>query len=221
MLDWPEEKKYEVRAKQGWPAPFVEVRIVKDGVVAPWDGETPENWRYAAHGLRGVTTKRRTRARRWSEDGWFRTGDIATLDAEGYIRLVDRAKDLVKSGGEWISSVDLENTLMAHPAVKEACVIGLPHPKWQERPLAAVVLREGAGATEQELREFLESRSQVGKCGCHCVCGCDPANQRRQVLKRSPSANSLPAGSGKLRTRAVVEAAFRGGTFLGRFYYVR
>jgi len=92
---------------------------------------------------------------RWSEDGWFRTGDIATIDDEGYLKLVDRSKDLVKSGGEWISSVDLENTLMGHPAVKEACVVGLPHPKWCERPLAAVVLREGAAATEHELREFL------------------------------------------------------------------
>jgi fatty-acyl-CoA synthase len=94
-------------------------------------------------------------AARWSADGWFRTGDIATIDEEGYIKLVDRSKDMVKSGGEWISSVDLENALMGHPAVKEACVVGLPHPKWAERPLAAVVLREGATASEHELREFL------------------------------------------------------------------
>ena len=92
---------------------------------------------------------------RWSEDGWFRTGDVGTIDADGIMKIVDRAKDLVKSGGEWISSVDLENALMGHPAVKEACVIGLPHPKWQERPLAAVVLKDGAVATDQELREFL------------------------------------------------------------------
>ena len=77
------------------------------------------------------------------------------MDDEGYIKIVDRAKDLVKSGGEWISSVDLENTLMGHPAVKEAAVIGVPHPKWQERPLAAVVLKDGATATAKELREFL------------------------------------------------------------------
>ena len=155
MLDWPAEKKYEVRAKQGWPAPFVEVRIVKDGAVAPWDGETPGELEVRGPWVAGSYYDAPDQAKRWSEDGWFRTGDIATLDAEGYIRLVDRAKDLVKSGGEWISSVDLENTLMAHPAVKEACVVGLPHPKWQERPLAAVVLRDGASATEHELREFL------------------------------------------------------------------
>ena len=77
------------------------------------------------------------------------------MDEDGYIKIVDRAKDLVKSGGEWISSVDLENTLMGHPAVKEACVVGIPHPKWQERPLAAVVLKDGAQATPEELRCFL------------------------------------------------------------------
>jgi fatty-acyl-CoA synthase len=94
-------------------------------------------------------------AHRWTADGWFKTGDIATMDSEGIVKIVDRAKDLVKSGGEWISSVDLENTLMGHPAVKEAAVIGIPHPKWQERPLAAVVLKDGAKVTEQELRAFL------------------------------------------------------------------
>src|SRR5207244_872663 len=83
-------------------------------------------------------------AHRWTSDGWFRTGDVATIDEEGYVKIVDRAKDLVKSGGEWISSVDLENALMGHPAVKEACVVGIAHPKWQERPLAAVVLKDGA-----------------------------------------------------------------------------
>jgi fatty-acyl-CoA synthase len=94
-------------------------------------------------------------AHRWTEDGWFRTGDVATIDDEGFMKSVDRSKDLVKSGGEWISSVDLENCLMGHPAVKEACVVGIPHPKWQERPLAAVVLKEGQEATQEELRDFL------------------------------------------------------------------
>jgi fatty-acyl-CoA synthase len=77
------------------------------------------------------------------------------MDEDGYVKIVDRAKDLVKSGGEWISSVDLENALMGHPAVKEACVVGIPHPKWQERPLAAIVLKDDAKATPQELRAFL------------------------------------------------------------------
>jgi fatty-acyl-CoA synthase len=97
-------------------------------------------------------------ADRWTADGWFRTGDIATMDPDGCIRLVDRSKDLVKSGGEWISSVDLENTLMSHPAVREAGVIAVPHPKWQERPLAVVVLKDDLQVTPEELRNFLSCR---------------------------------------------------------------
>jgi fatty-acyl-CoA synthase len=93
---------------------------------------------------------------RFSPDGWFRTGDIATIDATGCMRLQDRAKDLIKSGGEWISSVALESALVAHPAVLEAAVIAIAHPNWQERPLALVVLRQGATATSPELRAFLE-----------------------------------------------------------------
>ncbi len=88
-------------------------------------------------------------------DGWLRTGDVGTLSADGYLTLTDRAKDVIKSGGEWISSVELENALMAHPAVLEACVVGVPDQRWDERPLATVVLREGASATPEELRDFL------------------------------------------------------------------
>ena len=88
-------------------------------------------------------------------DGWLRTGDVGNLDELGYIRLTDRSKDVIKSGGEWISSVELENALMAHPDVLEAAVVGIPDEKWQERPLASVVLREGATVKPAELREFL------------------------------------------------------------------
>ena len=95
---------------------------------------------------------------KWSDDGWFRTGDVVTFDPEGYMRIADRKKDLIKSGGEWISSVDLENAIMSHPAVKEAAVIGIPDPKWDERPLACVVLREGETATEQEILDFLRPK---------------------------------------------------------------
>jgi fatty-acyl-CoA synthase len=91
-------------------------------------------------------------------DGWLRTGDVGTLSADGFLTLTDRAKDVIKSGGEWISSMDLENHLMAHPAVLEACVIGVPESRWDERPLAAVVLRESATATVEELREFLAGK---------------------------------------------------------------
>src|SRR4029450_7784760 len=92
---------------------------------------------------------------RFTDDGWFRTGDIVTIDSSGCIELTDRAKDLVKSGGEWISSVALETALMGHPAVAEAAVVAVPHPKWDERPLAAVVLKPGHHATAEELREYL------------------------------------------------------------------
>jgi fatty-acyl-CoA synthase len=92
-------------------------------------------------------------------DGWLRTGDVGTLSADGYIVLTDRAKDVIKSGGEWISSVELENALMGHPAVLEACVVGVPDEKWGERPLATVVVREGATVTVEELREYLEGKT--------------------------------------------------------------
>src|SRR6202011_2897610 len=92
---------------------------------------------------------------RFTDDGWFKTGDIATIDASGTIEIQDRSKDLIKSGGEWISSVALENALMGHPAVAEAAVIGVPDERWQERPLAAVVLKPGATASPQELKAFL------------------------------------------------------------------
>jgi fatty-acyl-CoA synthase len=91
-------------------------------------------------------------------DGWLRTGDVGILSPDGYLTLTDRAKDVIKSGGEWISSVDVENELMGHPDVIEAAVIGVPDERWQERPLAAVVLREGATTTPAELREHLSGR---------------------------------------------------------------
>jgi len=164
MRDWPEDARYDIRSKQGWPSPFVELRVRRpEGqqgaagrmVEAPRDGQTPGELEVRGPWVAGSYYNAPDQTHRWTEDGWFKTGDVATMDDEGYIKLVDRAKDLVKSGGEWISSVDLENTLMGHPAVKEAAVVGIPHPKWQERPLAAVVLKDGATATPAELRAFL------------------------------------------------------------------
>ena len=160
MLEWTEDQRYEVRGKQGWPAPFVELRVTRPGpdgkdVEAPRDGETPGELEVRGPWVAASYYNSPDQVHRWTADGWFKTGDVSTIDDEGFIKIVDRAKDLIKSGGEWISSVDLENTLMGHPAVKEAAVVGIPHPKWQERPLAAVVLKEGATATPEELREFL------------------------------------------------------------------
>jgi acyl-CoA synthetase (AMP-forming)/AMP-acid ligase II len=155
MRAWPPEKQYEQRAKQGMPSPFVEMRLMGPDGEVPHDGissgeiEMRGPW-VAAHYYNAPEQDDR-----WTSDGWFKTGDVATMDEDGYVKIVDRAKDLVKSGGEWISSVDLENALMGHPAVREACVVGIPHPKWQERPLAAIVLKEGARATPDELGGFL------------------------------------------------------------------
>jgi len=161
MHGWPEDRKYEVRAKQGWPAPFVEIRLMRPegpegrSAEVPWDGLSSGEIEIRGPWIAASYYESPDQAYRWTDDGWFRTGDVATMDEDGYVKIVDRAKDLVKSGGEWISSVDLENTLMGHPAVKEACVVGIPHPKWQERPLAAVVLKDGAHATPEDLRAFL------------------------------------------------------------------
>jgi fatty-acyl-CoA synthase len=161
MSEWTSDQQYEVRSKQGWPAPFIELRVMRPegledkSVEAPRDGNTPGELEVRGPWVAASYYKAPDQAHRWTDDGWFKTGDVATIDDEGFIKIVDRAKDLVKSGGEWISSVDIENTLMGHPAVKEAAVVGVPHPKWQERPLAAVVLKEGAQATADELRAFL------------------------------------------------------------------
>jgi fatty-acyl-CoA synthase len=161
MRDWPQDAQYEIRTKQGWPAPFVELRVMQperlDGkpIEAPWDGVTTGELEVRGPWVAGSYYAAPDQWNRWTEDGWFKTGDMATLDEEGFLKIVDRAKDMVKSGGEWISSVDIENNLMGHPAVKEAAVVGIPHPRWQERPLAAVVLKDGAQATPEELRAYL------------------------------------------------------------------
>ena len=143
----PPAEQLNYRLKQGLPAPFVEVRIVgQDGAILPWDGvafgelQVRGPWIVSAY----YDDPRNPEC---FQDGWFRTGDVATIDPEGYLQLVDRTKDVVKSGGEWISSVDLENAIMMHPGVLEAAVVGLPHPKWQERPLACVVARPDAKGT--------------------------------------------------------------------------
>ena len=155
MKDWSEEQKYDIRAKQGWPVPLIDIRVMRPQGEVAWDGQTPGEIEIRGPWVAGQYYRAPDQAKRWTADGWFRTGDVGTIDSDGIMKVVDRAKDLVKSGGEWISSVDLENTLMGHPAVREACVVGIPHPKWQERPLAVVVLREGMRASDSELREFL------------------------------------------------------------------
>jgi fatty-acyl-CoA synthase len=155
QLKLPLEEQYTYRAKQGFPAAFVEIRARGEDGLVPWDGQSMGELEVRGPWIASAYYEDESQAYRWSDDGWFATGDIVTIEPNGYIEVQDRAKDLVKSGGEWISTVALENALMGHPAVAEAAVIAVPDPKWDERPLAVVVLREGAVATPEELREFL------------------------------------------------------------------
>ncbi len=152
------EVEYRYRAKQGVPTPLVEIRAVGEQGEVPWDGQSLGELQVRGPWVAQSYYNLEEESDKWTPDGWFRTGDVVAIDPEGYIRIADRTKDLIKSGGEWISSIDLENALMAHPAVKEAAVIAIPDPKWDERPLAAIVLKEGASATPEELRAFLEPR---------------------------------------------------------------
>ena len=149
------DQKYEIRAKQGLPSPFLDMRLIGDDGEVPWDGETPGELEVRGAFVAASYYRLPEESSKWSDDGWLRTGDVATIDAQGYMKITDRTKDLIKSGGEWISSVDVENALVAHSAVAEAAVIAVPHPKWQERPLALVVLKNGAVATKDDLRAFL------------------------------------------------------------------
>ena len=155
MESWTEPEKYEIRAKQGLPSPFIEIRAMGDHGEVAWDGEAPGELEVRGPFIAAGYYKLPEENQRWTSDGWLRTGDVVTIDAEGYVKITDRTKDLIKSGGEWISSVDVENALVAHPAVAEAAVVAVRHPKWQERPLAVVVLKEGIVASEDELRAFL------------------------------------------------------------------
>jgi len=153
-----EDEQYAFRAKQGWPVPFVDVRIRNEKGNAPCDGQTMGELEVRGPWVAASYYNAPETRDRWTADGWFRTGDVATVDPDGCIKLVDRSKDLVKSGGEWISSVDLENTLMSHPAVREAGVVAVQHPRWQERPLAVVALKDGAQVTPEELKTFLSAK---------------------------------------------------------------
>jgi fatty-acyl-CoA synthase len=155
----PEEELADIRATQGVASPLVEVRIIDaDGEEQPWDGEARGELQARGPWVAASYYKDDRSSESFTEDGWLRTGDVATISREGYIKLVDRTKDVIKSGGEWISSVELENEIMAHPKVKEAAVIALPDERWGERPLACVVPEPGAELDADEVRDFLEGR---------------------------------------------------------------
>jgi fatty-acyl-CoA synthase len=156
LAEADDETQFDYISMQGLPLPLVELRHRdEDGNVLPWDGESMGELEIRGPWVAAGYYETPEQADRWTDDGWFRTGDVVSLHPRGYIQIKDRSKDVIKSGGEWISSVELENALMAHPAVAEAAVIAVPDAKWDERPLAAVVLREGRTATPDELREFL------------------------------------------------------------------
>ena len=140
----------------GVPVPLVDIRIRTDeGTDAPWDGKTVGEIQVRGPYITGSYHQVPVTEDKFTTDGWLRTGDVATMDELGFVRITDRTKDLIKSGGEWISSVDLENAIMGHPAVAEAAVIAIPDPKWDERPLACVVLKPGQNATPAELGAHL------------------------------------------------------------------
>jgi fatty-acyl-CoA synthase len=153
-----DDRYWDTRAKQGRPLPWVELRLTDDeDAEVAWDGESTGEievrgpW-IAARYFNDDTSDEKFDA------GWLRTGDIAAVDADGFVQITDRAKDVIKSGGEWISSVELENEVMSHPDVVEAAVIAKPDERWAERPLCCVVLREGASTTAPELVEHLRGR---------------------------------------------------------------
>ncbi|MCP4194964.1 MAG: long-chain fatty acid--CoA ligase [Planctomycetaceae bacterium] len=156
-----QDQQYEWRARQGTPVAFVEVRARADAGLVPWDGSTMGELEVRGPWIARAYYQRADTADRFTDDGWFRTGDIVSIDAKGCVKIEDRLKDLIKSGGEWISSQDLENTLLAHPSVLEAAVVAIPDEKWSERPLAVVVLHPDQQVTADQLRDHL--RDKVAK----------------------------------------------------------
>jgi 3-(methylthio)propionyl---CoA ligase len=162
-LSMPADQQMKIRLKQGRAIFGVDMKIVADnGKELPWDGKTPGD----------LYVKGPWVVREYFKDeggdplvpdehgvGWFPTGDVATIDADGYMQITDRSKDVIKSGGEWISTIDIENIAVAHPAVAMAACIGMKHPKWDERPIVAVVKKPGAEVTKEELLKFYEGKT--------------------------------------------------------------
>ena len=154
-----DDEKYRRAAMAGVPVPLVDLRVIGEGGPQPWDGQSVGEIQVRGPFITGSYHEVPFDPGKFTEDGWLRTGDVASVDSLGFVRITDRTKDLIKSGGEWISSVDLENALMAHPAVAEAAVIAIPDPKWSERPLACVVLKKGSDPRPAELNEHLLKHS--------------------------------------------------------------
>jgi len=156
-LDLPEEEQEAKLQKQGHVIFGVDMKIVDDaGKELPWDGKTYGN--LLVRGPWVIQSYFKGEGGDVLEDGWFPTGDVATIDSEGYMQITDRSKDVIKSGGEWIGTIDLENIAMSHPAVQQAACIGVAHPKWDERPLLVVVKRPGMEVSREELLAFYEGK---------------------------------------------------------------
>ncbi|WDI30448.1 long-chain fatty acid--CoA ligase [Hyphococcus flavus] len=153
----PPEEKLPIQLKAGRALPFVDMRIVgSDGKVLPNDGESDGNLQVRGPWIIDEYYKAETPT--LTEDGWFDTGDVAIIDEDGFLQITDRSKDVIKTGGEWVSSIDIENAALLHPGVAQAGVIGVHHPKWQERPLLIVVKKEGQDPSEEEIKEFLKPK---------------------------------------------------------------
>ncbi len=163
MLDWDEERQLDIRCKTGLPLPLVELRVVDEEMNdCPHDGKTPGEVVVRAPWLtQGYLKDPRNSEALW-RGGYLHTGDIGVIDAEGYLKITDRLKDVIKTGGEWISSLELEDLILKHPAVAEAAVIGIPDPKWGERPLALVVRRPNQEMDETTIRDWLKDFADKG-----------------------------------------------------------
>jgi fatty-acyl-CoA synthase len=155
LRDASEDEKYRRAAMAGVPVPLVDLRVWGDDGEEAWDGRSVGEIQVRGPFITGSYHNVPVEPDKFTPDGWLRTGDVASVDPLGFVRITDRTKDLIKSGGEWISSVDLENALMAHPAVAEAAVIAIPDEKWSERPLACVVLKKDATATPEDFAPHL------------------------------------------------------------------
>ena len=154
--DWTPEDQLTYRLSQGRASLCIELRLWGfDDREAPWDGETMGEIQVRGPFITGSYHEVPRSPDKFTDDGWLCTGDVATLDELAFVRITDRTKDLIKSGGEWISSVDLENALMAHPSIAEAAVVAIPDEKWSERPLACIVLKANAALSKERLHDEL------------------------------------------------------------------
>ena len=196
-----EDGQLAIRAKQGVASAFVDMRIIDDdGKEVAWDGVHMGELQVRGPWIASSYFENTDAADKWTADGWFRTGDVVTIDEGGYMQITDRTKDLVKSGGEWISSVALENALMGHPALAEAAVIGVPHEKWSERPIGVIVAREGQAVPSKDtLNAYLEGQGFENPFG-----DVDPP-------VTATAENDTLVGTAEADTIDTVRALFAGG----------